>query len=92
MAYRNGSDVRVQLGFLCLLATWMYECPPAVNEFLAEGSNLQMLIEQISKNSGLDALVQGLAAFVLGMCFEHNDDSEAAFTRYLRSGVAVDVD
>ncbi|TPX37537.1 hypothetical protein SmJEL517_g00638 [Synchytrium microbalum] len=81
MAHRNGADVRVQVGFLCLLAIWMYECPPAVNEFLAEGSNLQVLIEQISKSSGLDPLVQGVAAFVLGMCFEHNDDSEPAFTK-----------
>ncbi len=34
-------DVRVSLGILCLIATWLYECPEVVKEFLTEGSNIQ---------------------------------------------------
>ena len=42
-AHQQGADVRVILGILCFLATWMYQCPEAIKEFLGEGSNIQFV-------------------------------------------------
>jgi hypothetical protein len=81
MAIREGLDVRVQIGYLCLLSSWLYDFPKGVMGFLAEGSNLQYLIEQVKQSSGIDPIVQGLSAYLLGICFEFNDDSEASLTR-----------
>ena len=39
-AARTGADVRVQIGFLCLLATWLYNHSSSVAEFLKESSGL----------------------------------------------------
>ncbi|KAJ3051862.1 hypothetical protein HK097_007134 [Rhizophlyctis rosea] len=80
-ANREGADIRVQIGLLSLMCTWLYESPDAVKEFLTEGSNVQFLVEQINQSSGVDPLVQGLAAYLLGLVYEWNDDSEATFTK-----------
>ncbi|KAJ3295360.1 Vesicle-mediated ER to Golgi transport protein [Borealophlyctis nickersoniae] len=88
-AHREGADVRVQIGLLCLLATWLYESTEAVKEFLTEGSNVQFLVEQINQSSGLNPLVQGLAAYLLGLVYEYNDDSEPTFTRRVGADVYV---
>ncbi|KAJ3098419.1 Vesicle-mediated ER to Golgi transport protein [Phlyctochytrium planicorne] len=80
-ANKDGADIRIRLGILSLIATWLYECPRAVREYLSEGSNLQFLIEQINHSSGVDPLVQGLASYLLALCHEFNDDSEPAFTQ-----------
>ncbi|KAI9206543.1 p115 like vesicle tethering protein [Polychytrium aggregatum] len=80
-AHREGVDIRVKLGYLCLIAVWLCECPAAVQNFLTEGANLQFLIEQVSQSSGVDPVVQGLAAYILGLCYEYNDDSDANMTR-----------
>ncbi|KAJ3275936.1 Vesicle-mediated ER to Golgi transport protein [Terramyces sp. JEL0728] len=43
--------------------------------------SLLALVEQINHASGIDPIVQGLAAFLYGLVFEFNDDSEPTFTR-----------
>ncbi|GAA5977386.1 hypothetical protein JCM5350_002448 [Sporobolomyces pararoseus] len=63
---------RVMVGYLTTLATWLWESPGTVKEFLSEGSNLQVLIQPITQASGVDSLVQGLCTFVLGICYEYN--------------------
>ncbi|GAA5870219.1 hypothetical protein JCM16303_001931 [Sporobolomyces ruberrimus] len=63
---------RVMVGYLTALATWLWESPGTVKEFLSEGSNLQVLIQPITQASGVDSLVQGLCTFVLGICYEYN--------------------
>ena len=42
-ANREGADIRVQIGLLSLMCTWLYESPDAVKEFLTEGSNVQFV-------------------------------------------------
>jgi hypothetical protein len=42
-ASRQNADVMIILGILCLIATWLYECPEAVQEFVSEGSNIQFV-------------------------------------------------
>lgn len=39
------------------------------------------LIEQISQSSAVDPVMQGLAAFILGICFEYNNDDAPGLTR-----------
>ncbi|KAJ3102581.1 hypothetical protein HDU96_009587, partial [Phlyctochytrium bullatum] len=80
-AHKDSADIRIRLGILCLIATWLYGCHRAVREYLSEGSNLQFLIEQINHSSGVDPHIQGLASYIMALCFEFNDDSEPAFTQ-----------
>ncbi|KAJ3060158.1 hypothetical protein HDU98_003840 [Podochytrium sp. JEL0797] len=81
IASRESADNRVILGILSLIATWLFASSHAVKEFLSEGSNLQFLIEQVNASSGVDPLVQGMAAYIISICHEYNDNSEASFTQ-----------
>ncbi|BGP28957.1 Vesicle-mediated ER to Golgi transport protein [Rhodotorula toruloides] len=63
---------RVMVGYLTSLSLWMWESPLTVKEFLSEGSNLQVLIQPITQSSGVDSVIQGLCAFLLGICYEYN--------------------
>ncbi|GAA5832882.1 hypothetical protein JCM11251_000516 [Rhodosporidiobolus azoricus] len=63
---------RVMVGYLTVLSVWMWESPATVKEFLSEGSNLQVLIQPVTQSSGVDSVVQGLCAFLLGICYEYN--------------------
>ncbi|KAJ3118119.1 hypothetical protein HK100_000674 [Physocladia obscura] len=78
---RENADIRIVLGILSLIATWLFASSHAVKEFLSEGSNLQFLIEQVNASSGVDPLVQGMAAFIISICHEYNDNTEASFTQ-----------
>lgn len=42
-ASRQNVDVMIILGILCLLATWLYDCPEAIEEFVSEGTNIQFV-------------------------------------------------
>ncbi|WWC69929.1 uncharacterized protein I206_103873 [Kwoniella pini CBS 10737] len=63
---------RVMVGYLVLLCTWLWDSPKTVKEFLNESANLQVLIQPITQATGIDPLVQGLSAFLLGVCYEFN--------------------
>ncbi|ORX35648.1 p115 like vesicle tethering protein [Kockovaella imperatae] len=63
---------RVMVGYLVLLCTWLWDSPKTVKEFLSESANLQVLIQPITQTTGIDPLVQGLCAFLLGVCYEFN--------------------
>jgi len=43
MANKNNADVRVLIGYLCLLCVWLWDSPKSVGDFLAEASHLQMV-------------------------------------------------
>jgi hypothetical protein len=63
-------DERALIGYLMLLIVWLFEDPDAVNDFLAEGSNVQGLIAAIKVASTSMPLVAGLCAFLLGIIYE----------------------
>jgi hypothetical protein len=42
-ASRQNADVAIILGILSLIATWLYECQEAVEEFVSEGTNIQFV-------------------------------------------------
>ncbi|KAG0091314.1 hypothetical protein BGZ92_000973 [Podila epicladia] len=81
VAVKGHADVRVALGYLALLCVWCYESPKSIKEFLSEGAHLQFLIELISPGSKEDPMVQGLAAFLLGICYEFNWEADALISR-----------
>ncbi|CAO3679777.1 unnamed protein product [Umbelopsis vinacea] len=71
---------RAPIGYLCLLCVWLFESPSSVKQFLSEGIHVQFLIEEMQKTN-VDPVIQGLAAFLLGVAFEYDDDQESAFSR-----------
>ncbi|KAF9999123.1 hypothetical protein BGZ79_007255 [Entomortierella chlamydospora] len=81
VAVKGQSDVRVALGYLALLCVWCYDSPKSIKDFLSEGAHLQFLIELISPSSKEDLMVQGLAAFLLGICYEFNWEKDALISR-----------
>ncbi|KAI5119824.1 hypothetical protein M0805_004759 [Coniferiporia weirii] len=62
---------RLLVLYLALLAQWLWEEPKAVREFLENGG-IGMLVEPINQTTDVDPLVQGLCAFLLGVCYEFN--------------------
>ncbi|CAI2165377.1 13414_t:CDS:10, partial [Funneliformis geosporum] len=81
MATRQNADVRVLIGYLCVLCVWLWDSPISIREFLSEGVHLQMLITPITQSSGIDTIVQGLCAFLLGICYEFNHNLDPHITR-----------
>ncbi|CAG8512013.1 7681_t:CDS:10 [Ambispora leptoticha] len=81
MATRQNADVRVLIGYLCLLCVWLWDSPKSVRDFLSEGAHLQILITPITQSSGVDTRVQGLCAFLLGICYEFNDEEDVPINR-----------
>ncbi|KAG1878938.1 p115 like vesicle tethering protein [Suillus subluteus] len=62
---------RLIVGYICLLAQWLWDDPKAVREFL-EAGGLGTLVEPINQTSESEDLIPGLCAFLLGICYEFN--------------------
>lgn len=67
---QRDEDPRVSIGYLMILCGWLYEDHDAVNDFLGEGSNVQSIVQLITRNSQSRILVSGLCAFLLGIVYE----------------------
>lgn len=72
-----------RMGLLMLLGTWLAHCPVAVSYFLNIPTNVPYLTSQVGLVEGDDfeLLVQGMCAFILGLCILFNDDSVPSFTK-----------
>lgn len=67
---------RITVGYLLVLATWLWDSKESVWEFLSESANLQVLIQPVAQAGGnTDALVSGLCALVLGIAYEFGPSS-----------------
>jgi Uso1 / p115 like vesicle tethering protein, head region/Armadillo tether-repeat of vescicular transport factor len=66
-----------KIGILMFLSTWLANCEAAVRSFLAINGSIGFLIAQITANEHdeNEYLIQGLCAFLLGLCIQFNDDS-----------------
>ncbi|KAL5512469.1 hypothetical protein ACEPAG_3122 [Sanghuangporus baumii] len=62
---------RLIVVYLALFSEWLWEDPKAVREYLENGG-LGMLVEPINQTNNVDPIVQGLCAFLLGVCYEFN--------------------
>ncbi|XP_039442397.1 general vesicular transport factor p115 [Culex pipiens pallens] len=66
-----------KVALLMLLSVWLSHCQLAVKTFLTAPGSVAYLIAQISANEHDDNeyLIQGLCAFVMGICIQFNDNS-----------------
>ncbi|KAJ7592046.1 p115 like vesicle tethering protein [Mycena floridula] len=62
---------RLIVGYLSMLAQWLWEEPASVREFLNAGG-LGVLVEQVNQVSEIGSILPGLCAFLLGICYEFN--------------------
>lgn len=67
---QKDEDPRVSIGYLMILCGWLYEDHDAVNDFLGEGSNVQSIVQLITRHGQSRILVSGLCAFLLGIIYE----------------------
>ncbi|EPQ26712.1 uncharacterized protein PFL1_05691 [Pseudozyma flocculosa PF-1] len=73
---------RIMTGYLVVLSVWLFESPLSVRDFLSESATLQALIQPVAQSSGVDPLVQALAAFLLGVAYEFDTNpGNVAVTR-----------
>lgn len=77
-------DVHSKVGLLMLLSEWLSHCPVAVKSFLGAKNSVAYLIAQVggaNEHDEAECLVQGLCAFIMGLCIQFNDNSEANYRR-----------
>jgi len=67
---QKDEDSRVSIGYLIILCGWLYEDHDAVNDFLGEGSNVQSIVQLVTRNDQSHVLVSGLCALLLGIVYE----------------------
>ncbi|XP_063968792.1 general vesicular transport factor p115-like [Lytechinus pictus] len=73
---------QTRLGLLILLSSWVAHSQLAVSHFLGHPGNVPFLTSQVAENADeQDLLVQGLCAFLLGICTQFNDNSNKNFTK-----------
>ena len=89
---KERTDLQSQIasvGYLRLLAIWMFQFPSLVVEFLKLPANLTFLIDLINQPDA-NLHLQGFGALVLGFCFmfNENEDSEDMSTnRFALHGI-----
>ncbi|GFS04073.1 general vesicular transport factor p115-like [Elysia marginata] len=79
----QGGKVQTKIALLMILCGWLADCPIAVSHFLSNTANVPYLISQVSSSEADDheVIVQGLCAFLLGICMLYNNDATEAFTK-----------
>ncbi|KAJ8981002.1 hypothetical protein NQ317_014869 [Molorchus minor] len=82
-AQPHTSKLQAKLGILMLLANWMAYCPPAVKIFLNVPGAMAFLTAQTSASEydNNEELLQGLCAFVMGLCVAFNDNSVPNYSK-----------
>ena len=66
-----------KIGILMFLGTWLANCEASVKTFISINGTIGFLIAQITANEHdeNEYLMQGLCAFLMGICIQFNDDS-----------------
>lgn len=77
---RKGRDLKAQVACFLLLASALFQNQKAVELFLKEKAYFSFLIELIT-NVSVNYVIQGFAAFILGICFDSNNDKVDGLTR-----------
>ena len=67
-----------RIGILMLLSSWLAGCPLAVTHFLCSENNVAFLVSLLSAGDPdpAELAVQGIAAFLLGLCVLYNDNKD----------------
>ncbi|KAJ2652542.1 Vesicle-mediated ER to Golgi transport protein [Coemansia sp. RSA 1250] len=80
-AAREGVNTRISLAMLTLICVWLVDFPKGVATFLDESANVSFIVEQINGSSGVNALVQGVAAFLFGLVYQFDVEPETPMSR-----------
>lgn len=82
---QQGGHYQRRVSLLMLLSIWLANSPIAVTNFLNISTNVPYLTSQVGliESDEIELMVQGLCAFLLGICICYNDDSVASFTKYV---------
>lgn len=77
------NKLQSKIGMLMLLSTWMAHCTPAVAIFLNVPGAMAFLTAQTSANEydNNEELLQGLCAFLMGICVVYNDNSVQNYSK-----------
>ncbi|XP_049802866.1 general vesicular transport factor p115 [Schistocerca nitens] len=75
--------VQSKLGILMLLSTWLAHCSLAVKQFVSIATSIPYLTAQVGSNEHdeNEELVQGICAFLMGICVVFNDDTVSSFSK-----------
>ncbi|XP_056635041.1 general vesicular transport factor p115 [Diorhabda sublineata] len=80
---QHTSKLQAKLGILMLLSQWMAHSPEAVKVFLNVPGSMAYLTAQTSASEfdNNEELLQGLCAFLMGLCVVYNDNSVANYSK-----------
>ena len=80
---QKGGHHQRRISLLMLLAMWLSNSAVAVSNFLSIPTNIPYLTSQVGLVEGddVEVLLQGLCAFLLGICICYNDNSVPSFTK-----------
>lgn len=83
-ALQQSSDDRILIAFFMLLCGWLFEDKAAVDDFLSEGSNVQVLMQTAASASNDRLIIRGLAAALLGIIYEFSTKDSKISRRQLQ--------
>ncbi|CAG9773827.1 unnamed protein product [Ceutorhynchus assimilis] len=80
---QHTSKLQAKLGILMLISMWMAHCPPAVKIFLNVPGAMAFLTAQTSASEfdNNAELLQGMCAFIMGLCVLFNDNSVQNYSK-----------
>lgn len=80
---QQATKLQAKIGILMLLAMWMSHCPPAVQVFIGVPGAMAFLTAQTSASEydNNEELLQGLCAFVMGLCVAFNDNTVQNYSK-----------
>ncbi|CAL8083207.1 unnamed protein product [Orchesella dallaii] len=83
LSLQQGTKLQMKTAFLQFLSIWLEGCPNAVAQFLGNPTSVPYLITLITsvESDEKEALVRGLASFVMGICLFFNPNTVTAFTK-----------
>ncbi|KAF2353198.1 Vesicle tethering protein Uso1/P115-like head domain [Trinorchestia longiramus] len=87
------SSFLAKVALLQLLALWLVQCPRAVTQLLVVPSVMPYLTAQISSSETEDPesqILQGLSAFVLGVCALYNEGAPNTLSRDQLASMVTD--
>ena len=80
---QDRNKLQSKVGLLMLLSVWLAHCPAAVRTLLGTQGIMAFLTAQITANEHdeNEYLVQGMCAFLMGLCIQFNDNSLSGQSR-----------
>lgn len=80
---QQGGHYQRRVSLLMLLSTWLANSSVVVANFVSISTNVPYLTSQVGliESDDVELIVQGLCAFLLGICICYNDNSVPSFTK-----------